>query len=149
MNQWIMGNPAQKRDCANTNYIISVTNEVFIMVLTVVTCRTKIFCSHLFHGLQMKLSIQQSDIWLVKEWNISTRNCYVFGLCPSPGTLNKLDLLPSLLKGWRHVLCYVQVQVTLRLAVYRQSVCLGVKPLETHDQNFFTPNWTLSLLVLT
>jgi hypothetical protein len=33
----------------------------------------------------------------------------------------------------------VKVRVTLRLAVYRQSVCLGVKPLETHDQNFFPP----------
>jgi hypothetical protein len=31
-------------------------------------------------------------------------------------------------------------KVTLRLVVYRQSVCLGVKPLETPDQNFFPPN---------
>jgi hypothetical protein len=31
----------------------------------------------------------------------------------------------------------VKVKVTLRLAVYRQSVCLGVKPLETHNQFFF------------
>jgi hypothetical protein len=31
----------------------------------------------------------------------------------------------------------VEVEVTLRLEVYRQSVCLGVKPLETHDQSFF------------
>jgi hypothetical protein len=30
-----------------------------------------------------------------------------------------------------------QVKVTLRLAVYRQSVHLGVKSLETHDQRFF------------
>jgi hypothetical protein len=29
-------------------------------------------------------------------------------------------------------------KVTLRLAVYRQSVRLGVKPLETHDQIFFS-----------
>jgi hypothetical protein len=34
----------------------------------------------------------------------------------------------------------VKVKVTLRLAVYRQSICPGVKPLETHDhQNFFYP----------
>jgi hypothetical protein len=33
----------------------------------------------------------------------------------------------------------VKVKVTLRLAVYRQSVCLGVKPLETHDQKFLFP----------
>jgi hypothetical protein len=31
----------------------------------------------------------------------------------------------------------VKVKVTLRLAVYRQSVRLVVKPLETHDQNFW------------
>jgi hypothetical protein len=31
----------------------------------------------------------------------------------------------------------VKVKVTLRLAVYRQSVRLGVKPLEIHDQNVF------------
>jgi hypothetical protein len=31
----------------------------------------------------------------------------------------------------------VKVKVTLRLAVYGQSVYLGVKPLETHDQRFF------------
>jgi hypothetical protein len=30
----------------------------------------------------------------------------------------------------------IKVGVTLRLAVYRQSVHLGVKPLETHDQRF-------------
>jgi hypothetical protein len=30
-----------------------------------------------------------------------------------------------------------EVKVNLRLAVYRQSVRLGVKPLETHDQTFF------------
>jgi hypothetical protein len=33
-----------------------------------------------------------------------------------------------------------KVKVTLRLAVYRQSVCLGVKSLETHDQNSPPPN---------
>jgi hypothetical protein len=32
----------------------------------------------------------------------------------------------------------VSVRVTLRLAVYRQSVRLGDKPLETHDQYFFS-----------
>jgi hypothetical protein len=31
----------------------------------------------------------------------------------------------------------VRVRVNLRLAVYRQSVGLGDKPLETHDQQFF------------
>jgi hypothetical protein len=31
----------------------------------------------------------------------------------------------------------VKVNVTLRLVVYRKSFLLGVKPLETHDQNYF------------
>jgi hypothetical protein len=31
----------------------------------------------------------------------------------------------------------VKVKVTLRLAVYRQSVRLGAKPLEDQDQSFF------------
>jgi hypothetical protein len=31
----------------------------------------------------------------------------------------------------------VRVEVSLRLAVYRQSVRLGVKPLETYDQRSF------------
>jgi hypothetical protein len=31
----------------------------------------------------------------------------------------------------------IKVRVTLRLAVYRQSVRLGVRPLETHEQRYF------------
>jgi hypothetical protein len=34
----------------------------------------------------------------------------------------------------------VKVKVTLRRAVYRQSLRLGVKPLETHDQTFYNAN---------
>jgi hypothetical protein len=37
-----------------------------------------------------------------------------------------------------HLNVRVRVRVTLRLAVYSQSVRLGVKPLETHDQSFFS-----------
>jgi hypothetical protein len=37
----------------------------------------------------------------------------------------------------------VKVIVTLWRAVYRQSVCLGVKPLETHNQRFFSPTESL------
>jgi hypothetical protein len=33
----------------------------------------------------------------------------------------------------------VKVKVALRLAVYRQSVRLGARPLETHDQRFLFP----------
>jgi hypothetical protein len=42
----------------------------------------------------------------------------------------------------------VKVKVTLRLEVYRQSVRLGVRPLETHDQRFFFFKWTLEVIVL-
>jgi hypothetical protein len=46
--------------------------------------------------------------------------------------------------GWKYLLCNfltvkVKVKITLRLAVNRQSVCLGVKPLETYDQRFPPP----------
>jgi hypothetical protein len=42
----------------------------------------------------------------------------------------------------------VKVKVTLRLAVYRQSVRLGGKPLETHNQTFFFQlnSWTIVLM---
>jgi hypothetical protein len=42
----------------------------------------------------------------------------------------------------------VRVRVTLWLAVYPQSVRLGVRPLETHDQRFSPPYWTLAVIVL-
>jgi hypothetical protein len=38
--------------------------------------------------------------------------------------------------GGKTWLTTVTVTVTLQLAVYRQSVCLGAKLLETHDQRF-------------
>jgi hypothetical protein len=49
-------------------------------------------------------------------------------------------LLPSTLHGegfQLHSTAKVKVKVTLRLAVYRQSVRLGARPLETHDQRSF------------
>jgi hypothetical protein len=39
----------------------------------------------------------------------------------------------------------LRVRVTLWLAVYRRSVSLGAKPLETHDQYFFF-TWTLAVI---
>jgi hypothetical protein len=40
-------------------------------------------------------------------------------------------------QGWG-VMARVRVRFTLRLAVYRQSVRLGAKPLEAHDHSFFS-----------
>jgi hypothetical protein len=47
---------------------------------------------------------------------------------------------------WIHL--KVKVKVILRLAVYRQSVRLGIKLLETHDQTVFFFNWTPALIDL-
>jgi hypothetical protein len=79
--------------------------------------------------------------------------------CQSNSLLQLQSLLTSL-RGvqlycqiWTDSLSYffsvrvrVRVIVTLRLAVYLQSVRLGDKPLETHDQHFF--NWILAFTVL-
>jgi hypothetical protein len=43
----------------------------------------------------------------------------------------------------------IRIRVTLRLAVYRQSVRLGDKPLETHDQYFFQLNTCVHSLCVT
>jgi hypothetical protein len=54
-----------------------------------------------------------------------------------PNDLNiddKRELTPLSAKN----IISVRVRVTLRLATYRRSVHLGVKPLETHDQHFFS-----------
>jgi hypothetical protein len=52
---------------------------------------------------------------------------------------------------WVYSTCStVRVRVTLRLAVYRQSVRLGVRPLEAHDQRFFfQPNSCSNSLYVT
>jgi hypothetical protein len=42
----------------------------------------------------------------------------------------------------------VKVQVTLRLAIYRQSISIGARPLETHNKRFNFSNWTLAVIVL-
>jgi hypothetical protein len=45
-----------------------------------------------------------------------------------------------------YVYVKVGVRITLRLEVYRQSVRLGEKPPENHDQYFF--NWILAVIVI-
>jgi hypothetical protein len=48
-------------------------------------------------------------------------------------------LLPSLAVTFQLQITYrVRVRVTVRLAVYSQSVRLGDKPLETYNQHFFS-----------
>jgi hypothetical protein len=48
------------------------------------------------------------------------------------------SIQPRLQKGHPATQVKAKVKVILHLAVYRQSFCLGVKPLETHDQIFFS-----------
>jgi hypothetical protein len=50
------------------------------------------------------------------------------------GTNTWLAFVNTVLIVKNAVVWDVRVRVTLRLAVYRQSVSLGDKPLETHDQ---------------
>jgi hypothetical protein len=45
--------------------------------------------------------------------------------------------LPSNPEASKLFALQVKVKFTLRLAVYRQSVGLGAKPLEVHGQRFF------------
>jgi hypothetical protein len=70
--------------------------------------------------------------------------CCVFNSRSLATTYNTEDLSASRVhfdavrrtsRNWTVV--RLKVKVTLRLAVYRQSVRLGVKPLETHDQISF------------
>jgi hypothetical protein len=100
--------------------------------------------------------ILESDTLLSQIRNTLTcraRSPYVYpqeqgGLVIAPGTgffFLRLLLLAGLLWRYSNSLprgaCLLKkVKVTFRLAVYRQSVRLGVKPLETHDQRFFQLN---------
>jgi hypothetical protein len=59
-----------------------------------------------------------------------------FSSPPTPRTAVEV-FEPASTQANRSLKVKVRVRVTLRLAVYRQSVRLGVKPLETHDQTFF------------
>jgi hypothetical protein len=54
---------------------------------------------------------------------------------------NKLTQMIATILQLTHESVRVRVRVTLRLAVYRQSVRLGAKPLETHDQIFFSTKY--------
>jgi hypothetical protein len=51
-------------------------------------------------------------------------------------------------RGYHKILSKVKVRVkfTLRLAVYRQSLSLGFKHIETHDQRFFFSNCNFAVL---
>jgi hypothetical protein len=57
-------------------------------------------------------------------------------------TVLQLTLAPTIFSAaidelWSVSQIAAELQLTLGLAVYRQSVCLGDKPLETQDQQFF------------
>jgi hypothetical protein len=106
------------------------------------------------HFISVCAILSITDVALVDGWRdnhvlIFYTNIY----CRYTEHTNELQLDDLKVAGWSipfarlalrvssslSVVCWVKVKVkvTLRLAVYRQSVRLGVKPLETHDQIFF------------
>jgi hypothetical protein len=66
------------------------------------------------------------------QWTLGTNSAFALG--PRKTTEN-LDRVAAL-SGCK-LTSQDKVTITLRLAVYRQSVRFGAKPLETHDQIFF------------
>jgi hypothetical protein len=86
--------------------------------------------------------------------------CHIHFYCPWE-KYRSLVILISWMHFWKLYWIYLQnkqdvlrrnnrrvrVRVSLRLTVYRQSVRLRDKPLETHDQYFFA-NWTPAVIVL-
>jgi hypothetical protein len=77
--------------------------------------------------ITVSLSLQHTWSHLFAAYFLS---CHLFSIIrlPSPETFSIL------------ILARVRVRVNLRLAVYRQSVHLDAKPLETHNQHFFQLN---------
>jgi hypothetical protein len=105
-------------------------------------------CSH------FTVRFQTSSIWRSRsrylypagiEWpSYNPRHSVPFSLPPSTHRAT-VDIFKSASK-WGLILSRVRVRVTLWLVVYRQSVCLGAKPLEAHDQIFLIePLWSESL----
>jgi hypothetical protein len=77
---------------------------------------------------------------VLKIRNTTFRKMYLFPSSGEGETPAMLGCLESAnLNHWTtHV--KEKVNVTLRLAVYRQLVSLGAKPIETHDKRFFLLN---------
>jgi hypothetical protein len=105
------------------------------------------------------LSTDNSTNWVPGWWPFRT-NLLVFSSQADFQLTTELTHQPATSRHFTQLKCWqlltnnhqtvkvkVKVKVTLWLAVYRQSVSLGVKPLETHDQNFFF-NWTPAVIVL-
>jgi hypothetical protein len=59
------------------------------------------------------------------------------GIKHPSGAYDQIFITVRQLRVCWYVKVKVKAKVTLRLAVYCQSVRLGIKPLETHDQTFF------------
>jgi hypothetical protein len=82
------------------------------------------------HTLQFTATHTQSFL----ARSVFTSSCLITALTIA------IPLLPGSIPPWMAAifqLNWLRVRVTLRLAVYRQSVRLGDKPLETHDQRLF------------
>jgi hypothetical protein len=89
----------------------------------------------------------QFPVFICPRDRVSLLYPQALGSCPSPlktrrATVQVFDPATTRVDINR---VRVRVTVTLRVAVYRQSICLGDKPLETHDQQFYFPNEHLGL----
>jgi hypothetical protein len=82
------------------------------------------------------MHVYRSFLYVVKYWGL--------GLRGSTGLLRDhiCEDLPTMRIQPQRKWLLESESVTLRLVVYRQSVRLGVRPLEAHDQRFFLFNWT-------
>jgi hypothetical protein len=81
-------------------------------------CRTLVNCQLNYSAISSQPPLQSSTELPSLNWTLSLIN----------------QLLHFTSVTWTAL---IKVRVTLRLAVYRQSVRLGVRPLQTHDQRFF------------
>jgi hypothetical protein len=83
----------------------------------------------------LRLEVYHQSVRLgVKPLESHDQTFFQLNLCG-----NSPYVTSSLTKRWASTLrVKIRVRVTLRLVVYTQSVLLGDKPLETHDQQFFS-----------
>jgi hypothetical protein len=126
------GNTALSLFCTLSVHLCTRTNSPSSLVVS----WQRIYQSHCHFKSHMKSSLHSLIPFLA----------FLLSHLPPPSP----ELEPVLFRLLFCTPCYsdsstsvkVKVKVTLRLTVYHQSVYLGIKPLETHDQNsfFFTPN---------
>jgi hypothetical protein len=115
-----------------------LTNR-FIGYSQVVTTQLVLTLSDYFnyktHNKVISVCLLSNPINLEKS--VASRILFLSHLLECP-LLSKAHQFTSHCLLWSICSTRATVRDTLRLAVYRQSVCLGAEPLETHGQNCFS-----------